>query len=150
MAKKPYHFNGSESRMVNALDKLKAFDEFESLILPQLRKDLKAGLTSEEIYKKYKHLAAARAVSITLGEKDSSKALNAVKEIFDRSEGKSTEKKEVTHRLDKLPDEQLDALLLTEMTELPPIEGKVKAKRGRPSKTDKIAKKARKKLDGQE
>lgn len=131
MSRNPKTGFKAESRMVNALDKLKAFDEFESLILPQLRKDLKAGLTSEEIYKKYKHLAAARAVSITLAEPDSTKAMVAVKEIFDRNEGKTTEKREITHRLDKLPDEQLDALLLTEFSELPPIEQKKSKKTGK-------------------
>lgn len=132
--------------MVNALDKMKAFEAFEALILPQLQADMAAGLTADQIYKKYEHLAAARAVSIVMTEKDNSKALNAAKDILDRAQGKAVEKKEVKHTLDKLPDEQLDALLLTELEDmgpgLPPAGRETtpapKKKRGRPTKSQRI------------
>lgn len=50
-------------------------------------------------------------------EPDSKTALAAVKELLDRLEGKVTEKKEVTHAMAKLKDEELDALVLTALDE---------------------------------
>lgn len=149
MAKRPPKSGyPQQNNMVSAIDRLRAFEEFETLLLPQLRADLKAGLTADEIYKKYEHLAAARSVTIAMSEQDSAKALSAVKEIRDRNSGKAVEKKEVTHKLNQLPDEQLDALLLTELDdmEMPTITGNrqdaaVPKKRGRPSKGRAIQKK---------
>jgi hypothetical protein len=45
-----------------------------------------------------------------------STSLTAIKEILDREEGKVTEKKEFTHRLAQLPDEEVDALLISATT----------------------------------
>jgi hypothetical protein len=105
----------AEERAVRSIDDLQAFDDFVKELLPALRNDLSAGLTADDLYKKYQSIAAARSIQIAMSEIDSGKALSAVKDILDRTQGKATERSEVTHRLDKLPDEQLDALLLSEM-----------------------------------
>jgi hypothetical protein len=99
--------------MAATLDEIEQLLELKESLLPQLRKDLKAGLTGDEIYEKYKAIAAARVVSIVATEVDSGKALAASKEVLDRSGGKAAEKKEVTHRYGKLKDEQLDSVLLS-------------------------------------
>ena len=149
MAKHPRGPGRNEKNMISALDRLRAFEEFEQLLLPQLRADLKAGLTADEIYKKYEHLAAARSVTIAMAEQDSAKALQAVKEIRDRATGKAIEKKEITHKLDKLPDDQLDALLLTELSDMDESGSALPTpkKKGRPTKGRALKKKLE---DGQE
>lgn len=101
--------------MAKDLDTLSEFEQFRKEILPALRRDIKAGLSNEEIYKKYQAHTAARSVTIALTDPDSGKALAAIKEIHDRGTGKPKERQEVTHRLDKLADEQLDALLQTQL-----------------------------------
>lgn len=104
--------------MVRNLDQLAAFEEYQDEVLPKLREALKNGAKAEDIYQMAMGVAAARAVSIAVKEKDSSKALAAIKEIMDRTAGKATERKEVSHRLEKLPDEQLDSLLASKLDEL--------------------------------
>lgn len=122
MGKKTERKHGSgakaESRMIGHIDELNAFEEFKESVLPQLRADLRKGLSAEQIYKKYQHLAAARNVTIALTEADSSKALAAVRDILDRSQGKAKERQEVTHKLEKLPEDQLDALILSKAKEM--------------------------------
>lgn len=102
--------------MAKDLDRLAEYEQFCEEILPALRKDLKAGLSDEQILQKWKAVAAARAVSLT-GSKQDAVALAASKDILDRTGGKAVERKLVAHRLEKLPDEQLEALLLTELAE---------------------------------
>lgn len=116
MAKNPS--GRQEYQMAKALDRLKAFEEFERTVPPMIRADLSSGLSADEIYAKYDNYAAARAVAIALMEADSGKALAAIRDIRDRTQGKAVERKELTHRLDKLPDKELDALLLTEMSDI--------------------------------
>ena len=110
--------NGAESRMVSLLDDLEKFQAFRKELAPALKADLKSGLTAVQLYEKYQGLAAARGISIMMSERDSGKALSAIKEILDRSQGKATEKKEVTHRFDKTKTEELDAILLSKLDEL--------------------------------
>jgi len=131
--------------MIRSLDKLAAYERFQELIMPEVIRDLEAGLTADEIMKKYAHLAAAKLITTAVtGSEQRSTA--AAREILDRAHGKPTEKKEVTHKLDKLPDEQLDALLLTELEDMdsaPPKDTSAPKKRGRPSKAETLAKKMR-------
>lgn len=120
--------NLQEDRMLRSLDKLADFQEFQAEILPALRNDLKAGFTAQELYEKYQALAAARTISIVMQDKDSAKALAASKDILDRTLGKAKERTEVTHKLERLPDEQLDSLLLSELESLNVLETKPTAK----------------------
>ena len=100
-----------EKKMVAALDDLAMFEELQKSIIPQLRALIKKGATSQEILEAGRAIAAARLVSMAALEPGAN--LAAIKELFDRLEGKATERKEFTHKLGKLREEELDALLLT-------------------------------------
>ena len=104
--------------MVHDIDAYAQFQMFKETVLPAIRKDVIAGLSADQLYKKYENMAAARAISIAASEYDSGKAMSAIKDILDRTAGRPTEKKEVTHRYADLKDEELQALLETEMDEL--------------------------------
>lgn len=105
--------NKVEDKMISALDRLAEFEEFSTEIAPLLRKLLKDGVTAEDIEKnpRVQALLVARQLSIALRETDASKAMGAIKDIRDRTQGKATEKVEVTSKVEALSDEQLDALL---------------------------------------
>lgn len=107
-----------ENRMARSLDRLADLESFAEMFLPAIRGDLKSGMSADEIYDKYKSIAAARVATIVVSEIDSSKALTAAKELLDRSGGKAAEKKEVTHKYERLKDEELDSLLLTEASDM--------------------------------
>ncbi len=104
----------SEDKIVRQLDDLAEFEHFRDVILPALREDLRKGMSAEEIFSKYEAHAAAATVS-ALATED---RLPAADKILNRTMGKPTEKKEVTHKLGKLSDEQLDALLQSELTDV--------------------------------
>ena len=116
--------NHQERHTVAALDRLAAFEQFQDEILPALRQDLAAGKTAEKLYKKYAALAAARSISVALGEADSGKAISAIKDILDRDQGRAIERKQAEHKFSKLPDKELDAFLLTQMNEMEPLDEK--------------------------
>lgn len=107
--------SNTQNRAVGMLDDLAEFNQYREEILPVLRQALKAGTDAETIYKKFQAYAAARMVSIAATEIDSAKALSAIKDILDRTQGKAKERQEVTHRLSSLPEEQLDAILLSKL-----------------------------------
>lgn len=113
--KRKYSGQPHQDRAASLLDDLSEFNNFRSEILPVLRKALKGGTDAETIYKKFQAYAAARAVSIAATEVDSAKALYAIKDILDRTQGKAKERQEVTHKLSSLPEEQLDAILLSKL-----------------------------------
>lgn len=104
------------------LDQLSEYEAFTKDIPKELRQAILKGTSAKALYKKYANVAAVRAIQILMTEKDSSKALAAVKEVLDRAHGKATEHKEITHSLDQLPDKELDALLLGEMEDVTPSE----------------------------
>jgi len=106
---------GAETRMTGVLDDLAEFEQYRIEVLKKIRDDRKAGLSGDEIIAKYKDEVRLRQLTIALAEADSSKALAAIKDLRDRDEGKATEKQEITHRLEKLPDAQLDAVLMSEL-----------------------------------
>lgn len=116
MSRKRPRSNKTERRMVEALDNLSQFEEFQEQILPKLREALAQGATAQDIYKLASAAAAARAVTIAVRGEDG-QALAAIKEVLDRSVGKPTEKREVKHELANLPDDQLDALLDSKLLE---------------------------------
>lgn len=97
--------------MIRSLDQLAAYDDFNSNVAPTLQKAVTEKWSVERIYKEFGALLAARAITIALKEQDSGKALAAVKDIMDRSIGKAADKVETTHRLERMPDAELDKLL---------------------------------------
>lgn len=104
----------TQNRAVSLAD---AIADFEDL-LPGLRSAIRLGLSAEEIYGEFTQLVAARGVHIALTERDSAKALSAIRDVLDRTQGKAKERTEYTHRLEKLPEEQLDAAIKTKIAEV--------------------------------
>jgi len=113
-------------RMVRGLDQLAEYEDLTTGLLGTLKRDLRAGLTSDQIMKKYAALGAARVVSVAATESDSGKALAASKEILDRAMGRSVERKQVHHYMEQAKDEELDALLLSKLRDVSQIETKPK------------------------
>lgn len=109
--------NEQESGLIEALDELAMFEDFQKDMLPKLQALVKRGARTEEILEMGRALAVARLVTIAATEADSGKALAAVRELLDRKEGKVTERREVTHRMSQLKDEELDALVLTALND---------------------------------
>lgn len=100
------------------LDDLADYEEWRETLLPALRKDLKAGLTAEEIQEKYKAILAARGVQLGATAENEAVALSAIKDVLDRRDGKAVERRETIHHLSKLPEKEIDALLLSQLDEL--------------------------------
>ena len=103
--------------MHRTLDKLEQYEHFTSLISPLLRQAIKENWSAEKLATdpQIQTLLMARQMTIALAEADSGKALAAIKDLRDRSEGKAVERVEQTHKLEKLPDDQLDAMLLSKL-----------------------------------
>lgn len=118
MAKRP-RSNRVEHKMAKALDDLAEFEKFQEDILPVLRKAVAESWSAEKLFAhpRTQALLAAKAVTIGLTDRDSSRSLAAIKDVLDRSQGKAIERREVKHQLEKLPDDQLDALLETAWAE---------------------------------
>jgi hypothetical protein len=119
MAKRPRRTNQRQEReMAGALDRMTRFKEFEENILPELQRDISKGMSTKEMANKYSRFAMARLITEALTSTNSALAKGAAKDIVEFGDGKATERKEVSHRMEKLPQEQLDALLLTELSEV--------------------------------
>jgi hypothetical protein len=61
----------------------------------------------------------ARLVTEALTNADATKAIAAIKELSDREWGKATEHKEIAHKLGRLEEKELDAILLSEIEATP-------------------------------
>jgi hypothetical protein len=111
---KPNHI---ENLMARALDTKSVLDEVSDQIIPILAQAMREGWSDEKLanHPRIQLLLTARQISIALQEEDSAKALAAIKDTKDRTRGKPTERVETTHKLSKLPDEQLDSLLLSKL-----------------------------------
>lgn len=116
-AKHASHGNVAENLMAKAVDDLSAFEEFQRDILPMIRKDM-TRMSPEQLREKYQSYVQARLITTALSDPDAARATAAAKDIMDRAEGKAKERQEITHQLQNLPDEQLDALLNTSMEQL--------------------------------
>lgn len=108
--------------MARNIDTMAEFEAFKENILPALRQDIKSGKSAEQIYAKYAAIAAARGVSIAMTEVDSGKALSALRDILDRTQGKAVERIAVKHRFENLKEEELDALLISRAREIEDVE----------------------------
>jgi hypothetical protein len=105
----------AQSRIAKALDQLAQFEEFKEKILPALQRDLQDGLTPEQLREKYSPIVQAAMISTALTGKDEKARLAAQKDTLDRHEGRAKERIEAVHKLEKLPEEQIDSLLLSEL-----------------------------------
>ena len=101
--------------MEDKMAQLAMFEDLMQGIIPELQEALVKGITPKELAKKYEAYAMARAISIAMTETDSGKALAAAKEIQDRASGRPTETKKIQHEMQDLPEEQLDAILRSEV-----------------------------------
>jgi hypothetical protein len=110
--------NSHDKFMARHLDDLAAFEDFKDDLLPALQKLVKEGASAEDIYKKYESLAAARLITIVAKEVDSGKALSAIKDVLDRTQGKAKERHTHEHKYARLKDEELNSLLDTELAAL--------------------------------
>jgi len=99
------------------VDDLAEFDQFRADIAPMLRKAVLEKWAPDRIYREFAAHAAARSVTIALTEDDPSKALSAIQEVLNRGFGKATEKREITNKFENLKDEDLDNLILSELSE---------------------------------
>ncbi len=104
------HRATATDRLVDLLDD---FAEWRENFAPILREDLRKGLNEEKLREKYASYAQARAIAIAMGEPDSGKALAAIKDILDRKGGKAKESVAISHRLEKIDESELDALILS-------------------------------------
>lgn len=109
--------NALQEAQARSLDDLAEYAEFRDMFLPAIRQALLKGLNSEQILKKFEPIVAARLVQlgVTGGE---SAALGAIKELMDRTQGKAVQKQEHTHKLAKLPEEELDAVLQSKLQKI--------------------------------
>jgi hypothetical protein len=113
--------NAMQDGQARSLDELSAYEDFKEMFLPKIRDALLAGKTSEQIMEQFKPVMAARLVQIGATGSESA-AINAIKELLDRREGKAVQKQEHTHKLAKLKDEELDAILLSKLDKTRVIE----------------------------
>jgi hypothetical protein len=124
-ANKSIKIPSGKTRQDTAMDQmisdLAEFEEFRTQIINSVRRDLLAGMPSDQLRKKYMPLITARMISEALTTPDAAKAASIAKDLTDRSEGKPTERKEITVKYADLPDEELDALLESEEAELKDI-----------------------------
>lgn len=107
--------HGATGDMASLIDQKREFEKFQAEVLPALRKDLASGMTDEQLREKY--MAYVQAAQLTTALTDP-RAGAERKDIIDRQRGKATERKEVTHKLSALSDEELQALVMTEMEEI--------------------------------
>lgn len=86
-------------------------------MLPKLRALIASGAKTEEILEQGRALAAARLVTIAATDEDSGRALSAIKELLERKDGKVADKKQIEHKFTKMSDQELDALVLSRMSD---------------------------------
>lgn len=115
--------HSQESQVARNIDELAAYEQFHLQFAPELRKMLLSGKKELEILKKFKSLGAARLVQI-IGTGSDQQAMTAIRELFDRTEGKAPVRTENTHKFQKLPDAELDAVLDSQIAALEAIENK--------------------------
>ena len=100
------------------LEDLELYMEFQSKIIPELRAMLLSGAKDKDILSQYTPQVAARLVTIALTDPDNTKALAAIKDLLDRTNGKATEHKKIDHQFSNLTDKELDALLKSELSDI--------------------------------
>lgn len=101
--------------MIRKIDNRNELVEMIQSLPKQLRQAIIDGSAPEQIYKDNLPIAAARIVAIAATERNPSVALAAAKDILDRVQGKAVERKLVKHQLEDVPDDQLDAILISEL-----------------------------------
>jgi len=114
-----------EEKTISLIKQLEQFDWFQQTILPALRADLEAGVDASVLRDKYQSLVQAQMITTALVDPDAGKRIAASKDIIDRAEGKAKERKEVEHKLSRLDDEELNAVIKSQLDELEEAEKNV-------------------------
>lgn len=104
--------------MATRLDELALFRQLQEDIIPRLLKMVADGASEKDIYAAVGPALAAKIATKALREDDTSKAVAAAKEIFDRNLGKPKEQINHTHKYENLKDEELDSLLSSKLNEV--------------------------------
>lgn len=107
-----------EIAMTRAIDTLSEFEEFQTDVLPVLRQLIKSKATTGEMVETARPLLVAMLTSMAFSNEDDKLRAQIAKDLIQMIDGKPTEKKEFTHKLGKLKDEEVDALLLTKLREV--------------------------------
>lgn len=102
-------------RIEDQASELDLFYRWRDDLLPRLVELQKRGSSPEDILQAFSAEASARLVQIALSSPDQKLAMQALQDMLDRTEGKAVQRKEVTTKFDKLSDDELDALLATQM-----------------------------------
>lgn len=110
-------FREEVKNLASLMDQLAVFSEWKEVILPEIKEDLQSGATAKDLRKKYLPHLQARLISLGLTCPDPKTALSAIRDSVDREEGKAMERKDIRHSLEQLPDEELNALLLTKLSD---------------------------------
>jgi hypothetical protein len=113
----PNQVDHKERALVRALDDLAEFEEFEVEILPMLKKMIRSKASTPEILEQARPLLVAKLVSIAMNSDDEGRRASMALSLLDRIDGKPVERKEFHHKLGKLKDEEVDALILTKLRE---------------------------------
>lgn len=103
----------TEQRMLDSLEHLTLFQRWQQEVLPRMQAAFKAGKGAEDLYKEFAGDAAARAIMIATTSPDAGKAMAAIVDILNRAQGKPTEQVQLSHKYEKLKDDELDALVLS-------------------------------------
>ena len=98
------------------VDDKAAIFSFAEKMMPVIRRAHEKGLTAEQVLESIESLAALRVATELASE--GATGLAAAKDILDRRMGKAKETKEIAHRLGKLPEQELDALLVSKLAAL--------------------------------
>lgn len=109
--------NEQEEGLLEVLEDLELFEELKKDLLPDLRELVKKGEKSDVILERGRALATARLVTLAATNDNPTAALAAIKEVLDRTLGRVADKKQIEHRLAKIDDKELDALLISKITE---------------------------------
>jgi hypothetical protein len=105
----------TDNHAADLVDQLRAFEEFRTELLPAIKRDLKSGLSADQLRKKYQAWVQARLIMNALTDPDAGKSTTAAKDLLDRVEGKAKETVDHNHRLQDVPEEELDAIVMSEL-----------------------------------
>lgn len=109
-------------RRERLINKLAAIEDYHATVPADLRRMLENRATPQDIMEYAARLAAARLVT-ELGSTDPKQAMEASKQILDRTQGKAVERVQQHHKFEKLDEEQLDALILSQLKEVGSLDG---------------------------
>lgn len=104
-------------RMNRLAAKLAAVEDYHANVPAELRRLLENRATPDDILQFAASLAAARLVT-ELSSSHAGTAMDAAKQILDRSMGKAVERIQQHHKFEKLDESQIDALLLSKLKEV--------------------------------